>query len=208
MLKPLFVDERGKVARRAPRDWQHLFNRSTHANQSSTNSQATMFFNAGFFITVFILLIVYLAYVGAQTRKRKKIQSMLMAAPTTDGTRQFPIRWAGSKGFNSWLKVFPWEGSGVLRLTPAGVELDGATNGGKPLAVRISTDAEAHWVGRAFKNGATAWFKVVDGGEEHYFTSETGNTIANTGRDTQAIFEAVKAHLLAQNLGKPAPLGA
>ena len=144
-----------------------------------------------------ILFAAFLVYVFVQSRKRQRIQKELIAAaPQSDG-QNFPVKYASEKMFKSFIKVFPWEASGVLRLIDNGILFQGAKTNGQPIELTFDPKRTgASYIGIKIINGATAWFMLEQEGSRHYFTAETGVTVFGTQRGSKEILEAVNAHLI------------
>lgn len=154
-------------------------------------------------LAFYIVLALYFIYAATQARRRRKLQHRLLAQ--TGGAadaRNFPVKYASEAFYKSWMKVFPWEAAGVLRLTDEGLLFEGQTNRGVALSKAFpAAGTSAAWVGRKAANGATAWLSVAHGGDTHYFTIETGTTLRNTETGTRRMLQAIEAHLLARSLG-------
>lgn len=150
---------------------------------------------AGFFI----LFAAFLVYAFVQSRKRQRIQKELIAAaPQSDGGQNFPVKYAGEKKFKSFFKVFPWEASGVLRLTDTAVLFQGAKSNGQPIELTFNPrQTRASYIGIKLINGATAWFMLEQEGNRHYFTAETGVTVFGTRRGSKEIVQAISEYLAA-----------
>ena len=54
------------------------------------------------------------AFVILQNRKRRKIREGILSArrDVIGNKRWFPVRYASRPRFDSWFKIFPWEGAG------------------------------------------------------------------------------------------------
>ena len=146
-----------------------------------------------------VLFGAFLIYAFAQSRKRQKLQKELIATalPGGDGGQTFPVKYAGERMFKSFIKVFPWEASGVLRLTNDAVLFRGV-GGTHNQPFELTFDPRrtcASYIGIKFINGATAWFMLEQDGSRHYFTAETGVTVFGTRRGAKGILEAVSSHL-------------
>src|ERR1700730_10428436 len=83
---------------------------------------------------LFIPLLLFFVYVFYQTSKRRSIrQRMLSTQPQLVGNRRWlPVRYASEPRFKSWFKIFPWEGAGILVLTPGSLNFLGETYSGPP----------------------------------------------------------------------------
>lgn len=156
---------------------------------------------AGFFI----LFAAFLIYAFTQSRKRQQVQKELLAAApqVSDSVRTFAVKYAGERKFKSFLKVFPWEASGVLRLAENEISFQGARTNSQPITIAFALpQTRASYIGIKLINGATAWFMLEENGSKHYFTAETGVTVFGTQKGSKEILEVVNIHLSAatQNL--------
>lgn len=159
------------------------------------------------YLLFFIALIVgFLAYVIVQTRKRKRLQAELatsaMSNPANASGAVFPVKYARGKSFKSWIKVFPWEASGVLQLVDGAAVFRGKMNNGRAVELAFAPqNTQTKWIGRTFINGATSWFMLEQNGEQHYFTAETGATVFGSKGGSQEILNHVSAHLARSHNG-------
>lgn len=141
----------------------------------------------------------FLLYAFWQTKKRKRLQTELatrvMANPLNAEQPIYPVKYAAGKNFHSWLKIFPWEASGVLRLTDDAVVFQGAKNNGQPLEFAfVPQTTSSKWIGVNLINGVTSWFMLEQNGERHYFTAETGTTVFGSKHGSQEILDRVSRH--------------
>ncbi len=144
-------------------------------------------------LVIFVPLLLFLGYVFYQTSKRKRIrEKMLVAHQQLVGNRHWlPARYASAPRYNSWFKIFPWEGAGILVLAPGGVLFLGETNGGSPVNVQFApANARLKWIGKSpFPNGAVSWFEFILTDRKEYFSSETGAFVFGSHRSTKELFD-------------------
>lgn len=141
---------------------------------------------------LFIPLLLFFGYVFYQTSKRKSIRQRMVSTPQLVGNhRWLPVRYASEPRFKSWFKIFPWEGAGILVMTPGSVTFLGETNSGTPLSLQFAPgNATVNWIGKApFPNGAVSWFDFTTASGRHYFSSETGAFIFGSHRSTKELFD-------------------
>lgn len=154
----------------------------------------------GLAVAIPILIIAFL-----QSKKRKRLQSELTARAMSnpEGAQQplYAVKYASEKRFKAWIKLFPWEASGVLQFAGDTVVFRGATNSGRPLEIAFAPEnSAARWIGRTFINGATAWFMLERAsGEKHYFTAETGTTVFGSKGNSQEILNGINAYFARPN---------
>src|SRR5215471_8849944 len=86
-----------------------------------------------FLLFPFLLFFIYVFF---QNSKRKRIRARLLNANQglVANRHWYPVRFASEPRFRSWLKIFPWEGAGILVMAPGSVLFLGETNGGSPLS--------------------------------------------------------------------------
>lgn len=163
----------------------------------------------------FGLIGAFFIYAIMKAKKRKRMQAELAAqmggSATTagananqpnvsdDGAQILPVKYASEKKFNAFIKLFPWEASGVLRITDQQIMFQGATeSGSRPINIMFDPlHASTKWIGIKLINGATSWFELEQAGSRHYFTAETGVTVFGTQSGTDQIMQAVNARLYA-----------
>src|SRR3982751_975357 len=118
------------------------------------------------------------------------------------GTRPwFPARYASKRRYDSWLKIFPWEGAGVMVLAPGSALFLGETNSGLAVNVQFApTNSGLEWIGKSpFPNGAVSWFVFTMADRKDYFTSETGPFVFGSQRSTKQLYdEAARSFSSAQ----------
>src|SRR5947208_3377485 len=106
------------------------------------NSVETIIEVVASLIFVGVMLVPFLAffvYVFYQTSKRKKIRSRAQDAygHVIGSSRSFPVRYASEPRFRSWLKVFPWEGTGLMVPVHGVVTFVGEKLSGTPLNLQF-----------------------------------------------------------------------
>jgi hypothetical protein len=141
---------------------------------------------------LFLFMAVFFIYVFFQTSKRKKIRQRVLATQTEFvGThRWLPVRYASEPRFRSWLKIFPWEGAGIVVLMPGSVTFLGETNSGASVQLQFAPgNATVNWIGKSpFPNGAVSWLDFTTASGKHYFSSETGAFVFGSDNSTRELF--------------------
>jgi len=142
---------------------------------------------------LFVPLGCFMIYVFFQSNKRKRIRErMLGSNRELLGNRPwFPARYASKNRYASWLKIFPWEGAGIMILAPGSVLFLGETNSGLPVNVQLApTNSALEWIGKsAFPNGAVSWFVFTTSDRKDYFSSETGAFVFGSHRSTRQLYD-------------------
>jgi len=142
---------------------------------------------------VFVPLTCFMIYVFFQSNKRKKIRErMLGNNRELVGNRQwFPARYASKSRYDSWWKIFPWEGAGIMILAPGSVLFLGETNSGLPINVQFApSNSRLEWIGKSpFPNGAVSWFVFTMADRKDYFSSETGPFVFGSHRSTKQLYD-------------------
>ena len=145
------------------------------------------------FGAMFLFLLLFFGYVFYQTSKRKSIKRRILAAQTQlAGNRHWlPVRYASEPRFRSWFKIFPWEGAGILLMTPGCVTFLGETNSGSAVHLQFAPgNSTLKWIGKSpFPNGAVSWFDFTTASGKHYFSSETGAFVFGSHRSTKELFD-------------------
>lgn len=143
-------------------------------------------------VLVFVPLALFFVYVFFQTSKRKRIrEKMLSTHRELVGNRRWvPARYASQPRFDSWFKIFPWEGAGILVLATGSVLFLGETNSGSPVNVQFAPgNSTISWIGKSpFPNGAVSWFLFTLTDRKEYFSSETGAFVFGSHRSTKELF--------------------
>jgi len=146
-----------------------------------------------FLVILLIPFFLFFLYVFFQNSKRKRIRERTATAygHVIGGARAVPVRYASEPRFRSWLKVFPWEGTGLLVPAHGVVTFVGEQLNGAPLNLQFSDNkSQLKWLGKCpWPNGAVSWFAVETQGQKHYFTSETGPFVFGSNNSTRAAFD-------------------
>ena len=141
---------------------------------------------------IFVPLLLFFVYVFFVTSKRKKIRAKMLAShqQLVGDRRWLPVRYASEPRFNSWFKIFPWEGAGILVLAPGSVLFLGEINSGAPVNIQFApANSSINWIGKSpFPNGAVSWFSFTIAGRQEYFSSETGAFVFGSHRSTKELF--------------------
>jgi len=141
-------------------------------------------------LTPFLLFFVYVFF---QNSKRKRIRERMLAAhqELIRDHKPIPVRYCSEARFKAWLKIFPWEGAGVLLPSLGNIVFLGEKLSGAPVTLQFApTNSEIKWLGKCpWPNGAVSWFEVDRPGERHYFTSETGAFVFGSHKSTRAAYD-------------------
>lgn len=142
---------------------------------------------------LFVPLALFMVYVFFQSSKRKRIRERMLAThrELVGSRRWFPARYASQPRFDSWFKIFPWEGAGILVLAPGRVLFLGETNSGSPVNIQFApSNSTLNWIGKSpFPNGAVSWFVFALATGKEYFSSETGAFVFGSHRSTREVFD-------------------
>ena len=137
-----------------------------------------------------IALWIYVLY---QNSKRKKIRARILSARSEliGNKRWLPARYASEPRFNSWFKIFPWEGAGIMVIVTGSVLFLGETLSGTPVTLQFSPgNSTIHWLGKTpWPNGAISWLRFDTAAEKHYFSSETGPLVFGSHKSTKALYD-------------------
>jgi hypothetical protein len=163
-------------------------------NNDGINTIITIVIVLACLAIIILPLAAFFVYVFFQTSKRKRIRERMLANHRDlVGNRQwFPVRYASQPRFDSWFKIFPWEGAGILVLAPGSVLFLGETNSGQPVNIQFAPSNSAlTWIGKTpFPNGAVSWFMFTMANRKDYFSSETGAFVFGSHRSTEQVFQA------------------
>jgi hypothetical protein len=144
-------------------------------------------------VLIFFPLGLFFIYVFFQTSKRKRICAKMLSAhrELVGNRRWLPARYASQPRYDSWFKIFPWEGAGILVLAPGSVLFLGETNSGTPVNVQFApSNSTINWIGKSpFPNGAVSWFVFTLTNRREYFSSETGAFVFGSHRSTKELFD-------------------
>jgi len=142
---------------------------------------------------LFVPLTAFFGYVFFQTSKRKRIRERMLAThQNLVGNRPwFPARYASQSRYDSWFKIFPWEGAGILVCAAGSVVFLGETNSGASVNVQFAPgNSTLEWIGKSpFPNGAVSWFVFRTPNGKDYFSSETGAFVFGSNRSTKELFD-------------------
>ena len=147
--------------------------------------------------------IAFFGYVIYQNGKRKRIREQVQKAygHMIGNSTALPVRYASERHFRSWIKIFPWQGTGLLVPSKGVVTFVGEQLNGTPLNLQFSPgDSTVSWLGKCpFPNGAVSWFVFDLKGEKHYFTSETGIFVFGSKNSTRSAFDESHNSFALQN---------
>jgi hypothetical protein len=151
-----------------------------------------------------IALWIYIFY---QNGKRKRIRARVLAAraDVIGNKHWLPARYASAPRFDSFFKILPWEGAGILVMAPGSVLFLGETNSGTPLTLQFAPgNSRLNWLGKCpFPNGAVSWCSFDTQNEKHYFSSETGILIFGSHNSTKALYDQSNASFAAHSAPNP-----
>jgi hypothetical protein len=161
-------------------------------------------------VVVIVLLAIALSpvialwiYIFFQNSKRKKIRGRILSSrrDVIGDKRWFPARYASQPRFDSWFKIFPWEGAGIMIVVSGSALFLGETFSGTPITLQFAPgNSRINWLGKCpWPNGAVSWLRFDTADQKHYFTSETGVMIFGSHNSTRAIYDEAN-----QNFGAPA----
>jgi hypothetical protein len=144
----------------------------------------------GVMLFPFLLFFIYVFY---QNSKRKKIRqrTLIAYAQMIGSAKTLPVRYCSEPRFKSWLKIFPWEGTGLLVPAKGVVTFIGEKLDGTQLNMQfVRGGSNLMWLGKCpWPNGAVSWFAFDTQGQRHYFTSETGPFVFGSNNSTKATFD-------------------
>ena len=142
---------------------------------------------------IFVPFLVFIGYTVFQNSKRTRIRTRVVNEhqQLIGGHRWFPVRYASELRFKAFWKIFPWEGAGIIVITPGGALCFGQTNSGSPVTLQFAPgNSTIAWLGKApWPNGAVSWFYFATAIEKHYFSSETGILVFGSHKSTKAIYD-------------------
>ena len=171
---------------------------------NSENAQAII----GVVILLFVLAIILTPvvalwiYIILQNGKRKRIRERILATrgDIIGNKRWFPARYASEPRFNSWFKILPWEGAGIVLTVPGSVLFLGETLSGTSVTLQFAPgNSRLQWLGKCpWPNGAVSWFRFDTADQKHYFSSETGVMIFGSHGSSKVIYDEAN-----KNFGTP-----
>jgi hypothetical protein len=153
----------------------------------------------GFAICVVaVIALVFIAIIASQRRGAKYRQI------STEGA--YNLRYCSAKRFMGWLKFFPWEGVGVLRLQDQLLVFDAIPNSGGTFTVRAPVErllfhGRRNW----FRNGLLPWLLLKSDSGDYYLCVETGPTILGAGRMTRDLLATIRKQAELGEGGKASP---
>jgi len=152
-------------------------------------------------------VIALFAYIIFQNRKRRKIREWILASrrEVIGNKRWLPVRYASQPRFDSWFKIFPWEGAGIMVVVTGSVLFLGETMSGTPLTLQFAPgNSRINWLGKCpWPNGVVSWLRFDTADQKHCFSSETGVFIFGSHNSTKAIYDEANRYFgspAAQNL--------
>jgi hypothetical protein len=151
-------------------------------------------------VVVLVLLAISLSpviavfvYAFFQNSNREKIRARILSArrDVIGDKRWLPARYASEPRFNSWFKIFPWEGAGIMVIVTGSVLFLGETLSGTPVTLQFSPgNSRINWLGKCpWPNGAISWLRFDTADQKHYFSSETGPLIFGSHKSTRALYD-------------------
>lgn len=152
-------------------------------------------------------VIALLAYVIFQNSKRRRIRERILSSrrDVIGDKRWFPVRYASQPRFDSWFKIFPWEGAGIMVVVTGSVLFLGETLSGTPVMLQFAPgNSRINWLGKCpWPNGAVSWLRFDTADQKHYFSSETGVFIFGSHKSTRSLYDEANRYFggpAAQNL--------
>lgn len=147
-----------------------------------------------FLVGVFFFpVVLFFIYVFYQNSKRKRIRERTKNAYAhlLGNSQAIPVRYASQPRFNLWLKIFPWEATGLLVPSRGSVIFVGENLNGTPLNIQFAPpESTIFWLGKCpWPNGAVSWFAFEAHGVKHYFSSETGPFVFGSNSSTKTAYE-------------------
>ncbi len=150
---------------------------------------------------VLLPFVAFIIYVMVITAKRKQAVRRITAAnQQLIGTKRWlPVRYASEPRFKALFKIFPWEGAGILVMAPGSVVFLGDVKS-SPLTLQFAPgNSTIDWLGKCpWPNGAVSWFAFNSGGQNYYFSSETGAFVFGSDRGTRELFDSANRSFAGQ----------
>lgn len=145
-------------------------------------------------------------YAQNKANERKNIQEEILKAKTSllGQGHWFPVRYCSETRFRKWLKIFPWESTGILFVGDTQVIFFCSFLSWRNLELKFNIeDSKVKWIGRkVWPNGVLSWLVIGLQGEKHYFTSETGALIFGSKVTTRKIYDEVSKAFSSSNIGQ------
>lgn len=149
-----------------------------------------------FFLLIFIfllplLLVFGIAYLAAQSRKKK--QQLLLDEMPPDVDFHAIIRYNVGQQQDKVMKMKAFQGSGILYVKDKILHF--VTTNGMNYQMPL-TEVQVYWLGENLANGLLKWFAVKHGTQDYYFNVESGLFIFhtdNTKPTTLSIYQRLLA---------------
>lgn len=138
---------------------------------------------------IFIGGIFLIAYLAAQSRKRK--QTKLLEMLPTDAEFHAFVRYNRNKQQSEFFKVKAFEGSGVIYIGQGTVSFRSTLGMEHDFDLHTS---KVRWEGENLVNGLLKWFSIEDEQTKMFFNVESGMFIFQTSADkptTKSIFDRI-----------------
>lgn len=126
--------------------------------------------------------------------KRKRGYERLLETLSDSEQLCFQIRYATAARHKRFWKLLPWDSSGLLILQEGGTVIYRYLNSmesREEMLFKLPED-QLRFEGESMANGATIWFSFAKDGVVHYFTSETGAFMVNSGSTTSKIYYRIR----------------
>ncbi len=129
---------------------------------------------------------IALIAITASHRRGEKYRQL-----STGGT--FHLRYCTAKRFMRWLKFFPWEGVGVLRLHGRELVFEASSNRGEAFTLRAPVErllyhGRRNW----FRNGFLPWLLLKSDAGDYYLCVETGPLILGADAMTRDLLDSLQ----------------
>ena len=140
-----------------------------------------------------LYVVLFYLYARLNLRNRKKIQEKIKKSKSDILSQGcwFPVLYSSEARFQTILKLFPWENTGILFIDDAQVVFFHNSQSRKFQELRFDPKySGVTWVGRRIcTNGGLFWLAIDLYGQKHYFASETGITICDSMETTHKIYD-------------------
>lgn len=148
-------------------------------------------------LAVVMSVLLTLPIIIAASKASRKRSETYREIPAQDG---FNLRYCSARRFFRWLKIFPWEGVGVLQLQGQDLVFEARPNRGNPVTVRsrvenLTYHGRRNW----FRNGLLPWMLLKSDGGDFYLCVETGPSISGAGKKTHEMLATIKARSPIEN---------
>ena len=103
----------------------------------------------------------------------------------------FPVQYSSNKRFKKYLKLLPWEATGILQIRDTKIIYFGELSNGKYIEFLFDiSNSNITWIGKDwFRNGVLSWLEITHQNEKHYFSSETGTWVFGSEMTTHHIYD-------------------